>query len=415
MNNQFKRINIDNIKTEEKDKTKNSKKMGSTGRCPYNNVCGGCDYIDVPYIEQLNEKQKQIQKMFGDFCEVKNIISADNRLFYRNKVNAAFGRAKKGEIISGIYEAGTHNIINVEKCLLENEKADEIVQSIKKLAKSFKIKIYDEDTGFGLLRHVMVRTAHKTGQILVVLVLSSPVMPSKNNFVKALVKLHPEITSVVLNVNDKKTSMVLGDRDIVIYGKGYIEDVLCGNRYRISPQSFYQINSEQTEKLYKKAIRLADLKGNEKVIDAYCGIGTIGISASKTAGKVIGVELNKDAVRDARINAKLNNIKNIDFVCDDAGKFMVKMAEKGEKADVVFMDPPRAGSDEAFINAIKVLSPQKVVYISCNPETLLRDIKLFKKNGYRPEVLYPVDMFVNTEHVETVCLLSNRKALGKPR
>lgn len=374
--------------------------------CPYSKKCGGCSYIDLTYKEQLEIKQKYIEKLLKKHCDVRPILGMSNPYFYRNKVNAAFGRTKKGEIVSGIYEAGTHNIINIEKCMIENEKADEIIQTIKGMLKSIKIKIYDEDTGYGLLRHVMVRTGHVTGQIMVVLVLSSPILPSKNNFVKALRKVHPEITTVVINVNDKKTSMVLGTRDIVIYGKGYIEDVLCGIKYRISPQSFYQINSSQTEIMYKKAINMACLSGKEKVIDAYCGIGTIGMTASRNAGEVIGVELNADAVRDAISNAKANNIKNIRFICDDAGKFMVKMAEAGERADVVFMDPPRAGSDEAFLSALVKLKPKRIVYISCNPETLVRDMEYLENHGYKGETAYPVDMFGCTEHVEVVCVLS---------
>ena len=383
---------------------KNSKESKSI--CGYSKKCGGCKYIDMEYKEQLKLKQKRIEKLLGKHCEVKPILGMSDPFHYRNKVNATFSRTKRGEIISGIYEAGSHRVINIEKCMIENEKADEIIQSIKGLLKSFKIKTYDEDTQYGLLRHVLVRTGHVTGQFMVILVLSSPVMPSKNNFVKALRKIHPEISTVVINVNDKKTSMVLGKRDIVLYGKGYIEDELCGIKYRISPHSFYQINPVQTEKLYKKAINLAGLTGSEMVIDAYCGIGTIGMTASKTAKEIIGVELNSDAVRDAVNNAKGNEIRNVRFICDDAGKFMIKMAQEGVKADVVFMDPPRSGSDEVFLSSLVKLSPERIVYISCNPETLERDLCYLEKNGYKAEVAYPVDMFAMTEYVETVVLMS---------
>ena len=230
---------------------------------------------------------------------------------------------------------------------------------------------------------MLIRRGFSTGEIMVVLVLGSPVMPSKNNFVKALRKLHPEITTVVLNVNDKRTSMVLGDRETTIYGKGYIEDVLCGLRFRISSKSFYQINPVQTEKLYGKAMELAGLSGTERVIDAYCGIGTIGMVAAKFAKEVIGVELNPDAVRDAVKNAKHNQMKNIRFYQDDAGRFMEKMAAKGEKADVVFMDPPRSGSTEQFMKSAVTLAPQKIVYISCDPQTQARDLKYLTKHGYK--------------------------------
>ena len=231
----------------------------------------------------------------------------------------------------------------MEKCLIEDQKADEIIGTIRGMLKSFKIRTYDEDTGFGLLRHVLIRKGFSTGEIMVVLVTASPVFPSMNNFVKALREKHPEITTIVQNINGRGTSMVLGDKEHVLYGKGYIVDELCGCRFRISSKSFYQVNPVQTEILYEKALSLAGLTGQELVVDAYCGIGTIGIIASKAAGKVIGVELNQDAVRDAVNNAKMNGIENIRFYCNDAGRFLVNMAEQGEKADVVIMDPPRSG------------------------------------------------------------------------
>ena len=285
-------------------------------------------------------------------------------------------------------------------------EADAIINDIRGLLKSFKIKIYNEDTGYGLLRHVLIRRGFSTGEIMVVLVLGSPVMPSKNNFVKALRKLHPEITTVILNVNDKRTSMVLGDRETTIYGKGYIEDVLCGLKFRISSKSFYQINPVQTEKLYGKAMELAGLSGTERVIDAYCGIGTIGMVAAKSAKEVIGVELNPDAVRDAVKNAKHNQMKNIRFYQEDAGRFMEKMAALGEKADVVFMDPPRSGSTEQFMKSVVTLAPKKIVYISCDPQTQARDLKYLTRHGYKAMGAYPYDMFPFTKHAENIVLLT---------
>ena len=302
--------------------------------------------------------------------------------------------------------AGTHKVVNVDSCQIEDQKADQIIVSIRDLIKSFKMKTYNEDTGYGLFRHVLIRVGKHSGQIMVVLVLSSPILPSKNNFVKALRKLHPEISTIVLNVNNQKTSMVLGEKETVLYGKGFIEDTLCDYVFRISSKSFYQINVEQTEKLYRKAIELAGLTGKERVIDAYCGIGTIGIIASEKAKEVIAVELNKDAVKDAIYNAKRNGVKNVRFYQNDAGKFMVGMAKQGEKADVVFMDPPRAGSTEEFLSSVVTLNPKKVVYISCNPETQKRDLEYLTKHGYRAEVAYPFDLFPWTEHVETCVLLS---------
>ena len=294
----------------------------------------------------------------------------------------------------------------MEKCLIENQKADEIIGTIRGMLKSFKIRTYDEDTGFGLLRHVLIRKGFSTGEIMVVLVTASPVFPSKNNFVKALREKHPEITTIVQNINGRGTSMVLGDKEHVLYGKGYIVDELCGCRFRISSKSFYQVNSVQTEILYEKALSLSGLTGRELVVDAYCGIGTIGIIASKAAGKVIGVELNQGAVRDAVNNAKMNGIDNIRFYCNDAGRFLVNMAEQGENADVVIMDPPRSGSTEEFMDAVGKLGAGKVVYVSCNPETLARDVRYMKKLGYRAVEAWPVDMFPETDHVETIVLLS---------
>ena len=332
----------------------------------------------------------------------------DDPFHYRNKVHAVMARDRKGRIISGVYKEGTHTVLPVETCLIENKKADEIIGTIRELLPSFKMKVFDEDTGYGFLRHVLVRTAHATGEIMVVLITASPVFPSKNNFVKALRKVHPEITTVVQNVNGRDTSMVLGEKEHVLYGPGFIVDVLCGKKFRISSKSFYQINPVQTEKLYNLAIEAAGLTGKETVVDAYCGIGTIGIVAASAAKEVIGVELNKDAVRDAVTNAKANGEKNIRFYNNDAGKFMVQMASQNAHADVVFMDPPRSGSTEEFMDAVAILNPDRVVYVSCNPETLARDLAYFKKKGYRAEKAWAVDQFPATSHVETVVLLSRK-------
>ena len=377
--------------------------------CPVAKKCGGCSWQGISYEEQLKKKQKQIRKLLKDICPVEPIIGMKNPYHYRNKVNAAFAHRRDGSIVSGVYEEGTHRIVPVDECLIEDQTADAIIRDIRGLLKSFKIKVYNEDSGYGLLRHVMVRRGFASGEVMVVLVCASPIFPSKNNFVKALRKLHPEITTVILNVNDKKTSMVLGERNITLYGKGFIEDTLCGCIFRLSPASFYQVNPVQTEKLYQKAIKMAKLQGEEKVIDAYCGIGTIGLIASSHVKEVISVELNKDAVKDAIINAKRNGIKNVKFYQGDAGKFMVNLAGQGKKVDVVFMDPPRAGSDEAFLSSVIKLAPEKVVYISCNPETLARDLKYLTKHGYEAKSAVPVDMFSWTEHVETVVLLSQHR------
>lgn len=375
-------------------------------KCPYEKKCGGCQYIHLPYKKQLQKKQQQVEQLLGSFGKVQPILKMEDPYFYRNKVHGVVAADRKGNGYTGIYEEKSHRIIRVDQCLIENQKADEIMQTIAGLMKSFKMRPYQEDTGYGFLRHILIRTGYHTGQVMVVLVVSSPVFPSKNNFVKALRKQHPEITTIVSNVNDRNTSMVLGEKQQILFGKGYIEDVLCEKRFRISPKSFYQVNPIQTEKLYKTAISYAGLTGKERVIDAYSGIGTIGMAASDYAKEVIGVEWNGEAVRDAIANAKMNHIKNIRFHRADAGEFMVRMAANRQTADVVFMDPPRAGSDRKFLDSVIRLRPKKIVYISCNPETLKRDLAYLTGKRYRVRKIQPVDMFPMTDKIETVVLLS---------
>ena len=272
---------------------------------------------------------------------------------------------------------------------------------------SFKLRVYDEDRGTGLIRYVQVRTAHSTRQVMVTLVTGQTVFPPAKKFVNALLKRHPEITTVVQNINDKQTTMVLGDREKVLYGPGYIEDVLCKKRFRISSRSFYQVNSLQTEKLYNIALDYAGFSGKERILDAYCGIGTIGIIASDRCREVLSVELNPEAVADAKVNAKLNSVQNVEVYKNDAGRFMRDMAAKKEKLDVLFMDPPRSGASEEFLYAALELGPAKIVYVSCEPTTLARDLAVLTEGGYVMKKAVPVDMFPYTEGVETVCLLTH--------
>ena len=377
-------------------------------KCKVWKKCGGCQFQGVPYTEQIKIKQKNMNKLLKKYGNVKPIIGMENPFYYRNKVHAVFDRDKKGNIICGTYEAGTHRVVPVEECMIEDKTSQEIIRAIRDMLKSFRIKTYDEDTGYGLLRHVLVRRGFSTDEIMVVLVVASPIFPSKNNFVKALRKKFPQIYTVVLNVNDKKTRMVLGERDIVLYGKGFIRDRLCGCTFRISPQSFYQVNPVQTELLYKTAIEYAGLGRKERVIDAYCGIGTIGLVAAGKAREVIGIELNKNAVRDAIVNARENKITNARFYQGDAGEFMEGMVSEGERADVVFMDPPRTGSTEKFLTSMVKLGPSRIVYISCGPDTLARDLEFLTKHGYVTRKIQPVDMFSFTEHCEVVCLLTKQ-------
>lgn len=375
--------------------------------CPLYKKCGGCQLWNLTYEKQLQFKMVKCIKLLGKYCHVSEIIGMKNPYHYRNKVQAAFRTNNRGEIISGVYQSSSHRVVSVEKCLTEDEKADEIIGTVRRLLKSFKLKPYDEDKKQGFLRHVLVKRGFKSGQIMVVLVTGVKEFPESRSFVNALLDAHPEITTVIQNVNNKKTSLVLGKDETVLFGSGKIEEQLGCFTFRISSKAFYQINPVQTEVIYNKVLEFANLKGNETVIDAYCGTGTIGIFASPKAKQVIGVELNRNAVCDACENAKINNVKNIRFFNADATEFMLSMAENNEKADVIIMDPPRAGSTTAFIKSVAKLQPEKVVYVSCNPETLSRDLFCFAKNGYRAKKIQPVDMFPHTEHVECVVLMSS--------
>lgn len=391
------------------EKKQSEKRKGLGNGCPLYKKCGGCQLQNMTYSEQLSFKQAKAIRFLGKYCHVEEIIGMREPYHYRNKVQAAFGTAKGGKIISGVYQSSSHRIVCVDDCRLEDKTADRIIVTVRKLMRNFKMLPYNEDSRRGFLRHVLVKRGFSTGEVMVVLVTATPVFRSKNDFLKALLQYHPEITTVIQNVNAADTSMVLGEKEIILYGSGYITDILCGFRFRISAKSFYQINPVQTEKLYLKAIEFASLSGSETVIDAYCGTGTIGIVAAPKAKQVIGVEINGDAVHDAIVNAKLNKIENIRFYNADAGKFMIGCAKEGEKVDVVFMDPPRAGSDRNFLSSVITLNPRRIVYISCNVETQARDLAYLVKNGYKVTKIQPVDMFPHTSHVETVVLLSQRR------
>ena len=379
--------------------------------CPVAARCGGCQLARLSYREQLALKQRRVEELLGSLCPVEPILGMDNPLHYRSKVHAVLAVDKRGDPISGVYEQGTHRVVPVKHCLIEDVRADRIIQTVVSLLKPFRLRVYNEYTHRGFLRHVVVRTSPTTGQIMVTLVATSLEFPGRKAFVAALLEKHPEITTIVLNLNQRETSMVLGTKETVLYGDGFIEDELCGKRFRISSRSFYQVNARQTERLYRTAIGLAGLTGGETLLDAYCGTGTIGLCAADGLKRLIGVELNGEAVKDARENARRNGVTNASFYCDDAGRFMVKMAREGRVPDVVIMDPPRAGSDEPFLRSLLTLMPPRIVYVSCNPETLARDAAFLVQGGYRAEKAVPVDMFPGTEHVETVCLLVLRNSL----
>jgi 23S rRNA (uracil1939-C5)-methyltransferase len=377
-------------------------------KCPNFIQCGGCQLQHMSDKAQAEFKQKSIEKLMKSYHNVNEILTMREPYFYRNKIHSTVTYDQKKKIVSGIYEENTHRVIPIEQCIIQDKHADEIIASIREIMKVYKMKPYEEDTGQGFLRHILVKTGFVSKQVMVVLIVSSQIFPGKNNFVKELLKRHSDITTIVMNVNNLKTSLVLGNVEKVLFGKGYIEDTLCGCVFQISPKSFYQINPIQTEILYGKAIEMAKLNGSEAVLDAYCGIGTISLIVSSRVKNVIGVELSKDAVKDAIKNAKRNKITNVYFYNDDAGDFMASLAMEKQKIDIVFMDPPRSGSDEKFLSSLVSLGPKQVIYISCNPVTQERDLKFLTQHGYKVSEIQPVDMFPQTYHVESIVLLQKR-------
>ena len=376
--------------------------------------CGGCPLLGLDYAEQLKQKEAAVKKLLGKYGPVNVIRGMENPYHYRNKVISTFTTGWGGKLTSGIYAANSHKVLPVERCLLQDEVLDKTMEAVRAAAIACRYQPYNEDKGTGLVRHCLLRRGVATGQVMVVLVTAQPVLPGAKNFVRALLaeaeKRGVTVTTVVQNVNPRKTSVVLGDAEKVLYGKGYILDTLCGKTYALSPRSFYQINHSQTEVLYGLAVEAAKLTGKEVVLDAYCGIGTIGLTAADHAKQIVGVELNRDAVQDAIGNAKHNGVKNARFFAADATRWISEAAAAGERADVIFMDPPREGSTPQFIESVARMAPKRVVYVSCNPETLARDLALLTKKGYRVESSTPVDMFPQTEHIETVVLLSHKKA-----
>lgn len=369
--------------------------------------CGGCQLAE-PYKDQLERKQQKARRMLSKFAEVNDIIPMDEPYNYRCKVQNIYGLDSSKRVISGIFQSSGQKMVAVDDCMLEDVCAAPIVRTLKKLMKDMRISPYDLRTGKGTLRHTVIRTSPSTGQIMLVLVTSGAMLPSPKNLVKALRTAHPEITTIVQNICPDGMPLTLGKRSINLFGDGYIEDELCGCRFRISPASFYQVNPVQTKKLYTCAIEAAGISKGDTVIDAYCGTGTIGMICAKNGASVTGVELNKSACRDAAENAKLNGLEDIRFFNDDAGRFMQAMASRGESCDILMMDPPRAGATREFLGCAVKLAPKKIVYVSCKIETLERDLKTLTRSGYKVTYIQPVDMFPHTMGIETVVRLERR-------
>ncbi|WP_165053648.1 MULTISPECIES: 23S rRNA (uracil(1939)-C(5))-methyltransferase RlmD [unclassified Adlercreutzia] len=433
--------------------------------------CGGCSLLDMPYRAQLIEKQQLVIDLFAplaDLTALRPILGMDDPFHYRNKVVSPYAPGRKAaapprrgkpaarpqahrEILTGMYAKGTHQLIPADTCALENETAKAITLVVRDLMRRWDIAPYDEDTGEGFMRHCVVRVGHSSGEVLVTLVTNDDEFPSSKSFCRELVRRAPAVTTVVQNVNTRQTNVILGEKERVLFGSGFILDELCGLSFRISSHSFYQVNAAQTEVLYREAVALADLRGSETVIDAYCGTGTIGLVAARAgAGRVIGVDNVESAIRDAQQNARHNRIDNAEFMALDASAFMAALAVKragdereGDAASagsfgaapadapadapvagvpasapaadapaddlVVMMDPPRAGSTERFLDAAVRLAPSRIVYISCNPASQARDVAYLVERGYRVEVVRPVDMFPHTDHVECICKLVRAK------
>ena len=378
-------------------------------KCGVCTACGGCQLQQLSYPAQLEYKTKKVADAFRrqklENIEVLQCISAENPYEYRNKIQVPIGRDPHGHIVSGFYRSGTHKIIPIDKCWIEDTKAGKIILELKNLMKEFHYAPYNEDTRTGLVRHVLIRTSYHYDEVMVTLVTNQDEFKGKNNFVKEWIRRCPNIKSLIQNINTRDTNVILGEKERVLFGPSVIKDSILGVDFLISSKSFFQVNPVQVEKLYGKALEFAHLSKDENVLDAYCGIGTISLCASKYVKKVTGVEIVKEAIVDAKKNAKLNNIDNAEFLLGDAGEVFERLTAQGEKYSTVFVDPPRKGLDQKFIDTLLRLKPEKVVYVSCEPETLARDIKLLSQI-YKINQIQPVDMFPMTFHVETIVGLS---------
>ena len=371
--------------------------------------CGGCNLRHIKYEETLKMKQNAVQnlvnKTLKNKLQVQETIGMDNPYHYRNKAQYPVGIDKKGEPVIGVFANRTHEVIPIEKCLIQNPKSEEIAKFILDFIRKEHISVYNEETRKGLFRHIVIKVGIKTGEIMCILVINGKTIPKEEILIKNLVENFPQIKTIVKNINTKNTNVILGQDNINVYGDGHIEDILGEYKFKISPLSFYQVNPIQAEKLYELGVKMAEISKEDTVFDLYCGIGTISIFMAKYAKKVYGVEIVEDAIKDAKENAKLNNVTNTEFFAGDAEIVLDELInQKKVIPDIVMFDPPRKGLAKNSINNILNIKPKKIVYISCNPATLVRDLAEFE-SLYEVKSIVPVDMFPFTSHVECVSLL----------
>lgn len=369
--------------------------------CPYRKQCGSCSGMNEEYDLTLKRKREEVRQLTGTQM-VEPVIGMKDPTHYRCKVFAAFHKNRRNQMTAGMYEEESHTVVPVIDCAIQHPLANKILQQICHIADSMHLDAYDEDRGTGTLRYVYIRVSHALNKAMVVIVIGSRELPGSRYFVQQLHQHCPDVSTIVLNWNHGSNSMVLGPKFKTLWGPGTIEDRIGDVRFRISPQSFYQVNPEMTQVLYQKALEMAKIKETDTVLDACCGIGTISLLASRQAKQVVGVEVNAMAVQDAITNARINGIHNARFYAADAGEYL---EECGETFDVVLMDPPRSGLSQQFCDALLKMKPQRAVYVSCNPETLGRDLKILG-SGYQVKKIVPVDQFPWTKHVETIVLLS---------
>lgn len=376
--------------------------------------CGGCTYCHITYEAELRYKWQRVAdalaRIGGMDIKPEPIIGCDSPDRYRNKAQYPVTAGENGAKI-GFYAARSHRIIDQRDCLLQPECFATVLQTVDAWIKAADVPLYDESTNSGLLRHIYIRQGTASGELMVCLVCTSGKLPQTDRLVESLKQALPNLSSVMVNLNRRDTNVVLGDSSFCLYGNPYITDTLCGMTFRLSPLSFYQVNRDQAERLYQKAAEEAELRGTETLLDLYCGTGTIGLSMAGKAKTLIGVEVVEQAVEDARLNAQENGVKNARFIAADAAKAAAQLEREGIRPDVVIVDPPRKGCDESLIDTVSRMSPDRIVYVSCDPATLARDLKRFAGRGYRTLRVTPVDMFPRTAHVETVACLTRKEKL----